>query len=183
MRPGTLDHPFTLPLRQYKFEAWGSPDLAPLRPCRSERTQKSKQSTVALRDLLSETSAERSYVSLPPPQSTDFLQYWTAFQLVQQGQNPYDPQLMLALQKSLGLTAELPVMMWNPPWLLLLLSPVLHLELSTALAAWRIISLLLSIASCLLLLRSINSKHRSANGFFGLLTLGASLSLWWGIET
>jgi hypothetical protein len=68
--------------------------------------------------------------------TNDFIEYWTAFQLFFSQQNPYDPELMLHLQSQLGWTAQTPLMMWNPPWLLLLLWPILTLDFGTAASVW-----------------------------------------------
>ncbi len=55
----------------------------------------------------------------------DFIQYWSANELWLDGQNPYHPQEVLNLQKNLGYTHKEPTMMWNPPWLLPLISPLM----------------------------------------------------------
>lgn len=60
----------------------------------------------------------------------DFIQYWSAHLLAQSGQPIYDPQGMLELQHSVAPAITKPIMMWNPPWLLLLMKPLLGVEFS-----------------------------------------------------
>ena len=57
--------------------------------------------------------------------TTDFLEFWSAFQLFEPGGNPYHPEALWDLQKELGRTQDHPVLLWNPPWILVLFSPVL----------------------------------------------------------
>ena len=49
---------------------------------------------------------------------SDFVEYWSAGQLLRGGQNPYDVDALHAVQQELGWTREQPLRMWNPPWLL-----------------------------------------------------------------
>ena len=67
----------------------------------------------------------------------DFIEYWSAFQLLLEGQNPYSPPLMLEIQKNLGPRGE-PMMMWNPPWLLIMFAPLLSFEFSLSAKIWSI---------------------------------------------
>jgi hypothetical protein len=53
----------------------------------------------------------------------DFVEYWSAGKLMLQRGNPYDPSQMEALQREIGRTYDVPVMMWNPPWTLALVMP------------------------------------------------------------
>ena len=55
----------------------------------------------------------------------DFIEYWCAYQLARTGQNPYDSSLLLTFQRSIGWSEAHALMMWNPPWLLTVLSPIL----------------------------------------------------------
>lgn len=65
----------------------------------------------------------------------DFIQYWTAYGTARAGLDPYSPAQMLAGEKALGWNSPVPLMMWNPPWLLLLFAPILMVpyELSSKL--------------------------------------------------
>lgn len=79
-------------------------------------------------------------VPLWPFGARDFVQYWSAFHLLMQGHNPYDSLQMLGVQESIGFPGELPVLMWNPPWLLILLAPLLWLDFSTATMGWVVLN-------------------------------------------
>ena len=56
-------------------------------------------------------------------QIDDYVEYWAAGNLNLKGGNPYDPQQLLPLQHAAGRFFGVPVMMWNPPWMLLLAMP------------------------------------------------------------
>src|ERR1700687_1555271 len=57
---------------------------------------------------------------LPPD---DFVEYWAAGRLNAAGENPYDPEKLLPLERQAGRDTDEAVMMWNPPWTLLLVMP------------------------------------------------------------
>lgn len=57
--------------------------------------------------------------------SLDYIEYYSAFKLFISEKNPYDALELLKIQQSLGRDVPKPLMMWNPPWLLLLMAPVL----------------------------------------------------------
>jgi hypothetical protein len=71
----------------------------------------------------------------------DFVEYWSAGHLNANGQNPYDPELMFALETKLRPDLGEPVMMWNPPWTLALVMPVSFLQCDAAHLVWLILSL------------------------------------------
>lgn len=54
----------------------------------------------------------------------DLVEYWAAGKLNASGQNPYDPDALLSLQKEAGWLYDEPDMMWNPPWTLALVMPL-----------------------------------------------------------
>jgi len=68
--------------------------------------------------------------------TADFIEYWSANRLFLSGMDPYNPDGLLGLQRTVltaaGVAIERPLMMWNPPWLLLLLAPVLSLDFQPA---------------------------------------------------
>jgi hypothetical protein len=70
------------------------------------------------------------------PGTIDFIQYWSAWRLMQQGANPYDPQLLTQLQSSLTGDSEHLILSWNPPWTFVALSPVLSLPFGQAASIW-----------------------------------------------
>ena len=59
--------------------------------------------------------------SIFPPD--DFVEYWAAGRLNATGQNPYDGELLLPLEREAGRDTDEPIMMWNPPWTLTLVMP------------------------------------------------------------
>lgn len=75
-------------------------------------------------------------LSFGGPGTVDFIQYWSAFQLWISGKNPYDPELILGLQQQLGLVDTKPITLWAPPWVLILLAPVLVLPFEQAALLW-----------------------------------------------
>jgi len=70
----------------------------------------------------------------------DFAVYWAAGRLNASGQNPYDVEPLLELQRQIGRSVEeLPpetVRMWNPPWALVLFTPFGMLPYPLARALW-----------------------------------------------
>ncbi len=68
--------------------------------------------------------------------SNYFIEYWSAFRLFFGQSNPYEPERMLVLQNQPGWTAQNPLMIWNPPWLLLILWAFLCRDFSTAASIW-----------------------------------------------
>ena len=79
--------------------------------------------------------------------SIDFVQYWSAYHLLVGGANPYDPQLTLTMQCSVGLHCTYPRTTYTPPWLWLLMSPVLRQPFETAVWMWSQVSIALALAS------------------------------------
>ena len=78
----------------------------------------------------------------------DFVEYYAAGRLNAFGQNPYDGNLLLDLERKAGRDTDEPVMMWNPPWTLTLAMPVGLIEPSSARVAqlfWLAVSLVLVI--------------------------------------
>ncbi|OVE80465.1 hypothetical protein BVY02_00045 [bacterium J17] len=80
----------------------------------------------------------------------DFVQYWSAYTLFSVGENPYDPSLMVEVQKGLGLNEARPVMMWNPPWLMVMMSPILSLSFPTSVVCWFLLSVCLFFGTALI---------------------------------
>ncbi len=79
--------------------------------------------------------------------TVDFVQFWSAASLLLEGDNPYDPQLLQRVQKGLGRPGTEPLLMWNPPWLLIVLFPVLSLDFSLATLLWLTLNLGMVLAS------------------------------------
>lgn len=81
--------------------------------------------------------------SVFPPD--DFVEYWAAGRLNLHGQNPYDGDLLLPLERQAGRDTAEPVMMWNPPWTLTLVMPVGGLPARLAQLLWLAASLALVV--------------------------------------
>lgn len=62
----------------------------------------------------------------------DFVQYWAGARAFLDGQNPYDPAVMLAIQQGLVGSAIEVVRIWNPPWALSIFLPLGYFTFSTA---------------------------------------------------
>ena len=71
----------------------------------------------------------------------DFIEYWAAARLLMEGKNPYSPELMLALQRSIGWTDERPLMMWNPPWALSVVLPFGFFSFEVGRFLWLLVNL------------------------------------------
>lgn len=80
--------------------------------------------------------------------STDFIQYWTALQLAASGENPYHAADLLLQQQALVPERMQVLMMWNPPWILLLLYPVLTLPWEQSYTVWLVINCLIGLWVC-----------------------------------
>ncbi len=83
--------------------------------------------------------------------SNDFIEYWSAGQLLREGRDPYDLEALYVIQKGVGWSKERPLAMWNPPWLLVLLYPLLTLPFGTAVAVWLALSSTILLGCTLLI--------------------------------
>ncbi len=75
----------------------------------------------------------------------DFVEYYAAGKLNLQGQNPYNPQLLLPIEIEAGRKLDEAVMMWNPPWTLTLVMPFSLIDANTAKVVWVLVDLVLLI--------------------------------------
>jgi hypothetical protein len=91
----------------------------------------------------------------------DFIQYWTAFKFFINGENPYDIEATRALQCSLGHDCDQVLVSWNPPWLLILMSPVLLLPFTMAAKGWVVVGFALSAAAAFLVADCYRQDLRS----------------------
>ncbi len=111
----------------------------------------------------------------------DFIEYWSAFNLAQRQQGAYDPQAMLLVQNSIRPT-NLPLMMWNPPWLLSFYAPVLRLPFHQSARAFLFLHLAFLGGAFFLGLRTISSLTGKSNSTSrtGLIVLFAlSCPVFW----
>jgi len=89
---------------------------------------------------------------------SDSLEYWSALRIWIDGGNPYDPQLMLGLQNSVRPT-EQALMMWNPPWLLIIMAPILQFDFQTSAIIFRALNILMFLVSVLLLSKAFSFEN------------------------
>lgn len=82
------------------------------------------------------SASGRSLTVEPIHLTTDFVEYWAAARLILAGDNPYSPEKMLHLQRSVGWKKDSPLLMWNPPWVLFFLLPFGFFNYQTGLLAW-----------------------------------------------
>jgi hypothetical protein len=72
----------------------------------------------------------------------DFIQYWSAWELMVHGKNPYDPSLLHATQSALIDGEAGLVYSWNPPWTYTLLAPFLTLPFTASATIWMVFEVL-----------------------------------------
>jgi len=77
----------------------------------------------------------------------DFVEYWSASRLLLNGGNPYAPDELLQLQRSVGWGSDAALIMWNPPWTLPFIVPFGLLGFNLSQFAW-LFSQLLLILTC-----------------------------------
>jgi hypothetical protein len=92
-------------------------------------------------------SIVRAAVSLHILPLNDFIEYWAAGRVFLDGGDPYNPEAMLKVQQSLGWQSSTPLMMWNPPWTLLLVAPFAAMPFWVARAIWFLLNVVLSIVA------------------------------------
>ena len=85
--------------------------------------------------------------------SHDFIEYWSAARLLWHGGNPYDPATLLAVERAAGWPEPQPLLMWNPPWTLVLVLPLALLPFGLATVVWLLLRLGLVLGSGVLLWR------------------------------
>ena len=88
----------------------------------------------------------------------DLAEYWASAIALWSGQNPYDPQIIKAIQSPYIEPQYLPVLMWNPPIIFALIAPLTFLSLDQAVVAWTFLQTAFYVCSALLLSRLLNSK-------------------------
>ena len=88
----------------------------------------------------------------------DFIEYWSAYSVLVAGGNPYDPQAMLAVQQGLGSNVSSPLMMWLPPWALLLLFPILPFDFQDSATIWLLCNVFFAIGAGTLSVAAFSSS-------------------------
>jgi hypothetical protein len=66
----------------------------------------------------------------------DFVEYWSAGHVLLEGGNPFDPEQLFPVQRSMYHDVRKTVMMWNPPWTLPLVVPFAALPWRLAQFLW-----------------------------------------------
>lgn len=92
--------------------------------------------------------------------SNDFVEYWAAGRLLLAGENPYDPEALLAVERAVGWPKTKPLMMWNPPWTLLLVAPFALLPFKVGVLAWLLTNIVLLMACSVILWREVSFQIR-----------------------
>ena len=82
---------------------------------------------------------------------SDFVEYWAAASLTLEGQNPYDPALMLQAQRAAGFSGTEPLLMLNPPPVLSLILPFGAMPYRQAALLWLIVNTVALLWSCIAL--------------------------------
>jgi Glycosyltransferase family 87 len=82
--------------------------------------------------------------------SHDFLEYWSAYRALRAGADPYDGLVLHPIERDAGQSPGTTLFMWNPPWTVLLIAPVLECPFPAACLAWIVCNLALLAAIGLL---------------------------------
>lgn len=134
---------------------------------------------------------------------SDFMQYWAAVQAADSGKNPYDSSIVIEIERQIDPSLKKAVMMWNPPWLLLVLKPFCTGSFETSVSLWLAANIVFLLASLFFLIgffdngKAVFSSFSKAVVFLAatfsfypawnnissgqsglLLTFGLSLFLW-----
>ena len=88
----------------------------------------------------------------------DYVQYWTAGRQLLDGRNPYDPDELIEMQRSMFAGHLKTVMMWNPPWTLPIALPFAALPWRLAQFLWLGLQLVAVLVSADLLWRIYGGK-------------------------
>lgn len=80
------------------------------------------------------------------PADKDYISYWSAAHLAAQHVNPYGEASVLSIEKAQGYRSDKPLIMRNPPWMLVLIAPLRFIGPRLGLVVW-----MASIFFCLFL--------------------------------
>ena len=113
--------------------------------------------------------------------TSDFLEYWSAYRQYVAGLDPYDPWALSRIQAEVGSHRSSPIMMWNPPWLLTLLDPVLRLNFTAASRTWLALNIVFLVACLVLAFRLAKFEARPAA--LALAALAFLIPIWNSLYT
>jgi hypothetical protein len=101
----------------------------------------------ASRLLMGDTvhAATTNAAASDPKHVRDFVEYWAATRLLLTGNNPYGPQELFELQRSVGWTDSIPLLMWNPPWTLSLILPFGLASFDVAQFLWLLLNIFIVV--------------------------------------
>lgn len=102
-----------------------------------------------------------SFHILKQPGQVDLLQYWAAAKLVAQGENPYDPQKIMAVEMSEPTMRSIlnePIIMWNPPTAIPLIYLMGELDFPEARIVWLLLTILAFALAVLLGIKSSGAR-------------------------
>ena len=103
--------------------------------------------------------------------TNDFIEYWAAARLLLNHGNAYSPTELLQLQRSVGWTQAMPLLMWNPPWTLPLILPFGLLNHDTAQSLWFLLHSVIIFLGAQLLWRLYGATPSPSRvGWLALLT-------------
>jgi hypothetical protein len=80
-----------------------------------------------------------------PKYVRDFVEYWAATRLLLTGNNPYSPQELFELQRSVGWRDSIPLLMWNPPWTLSFTLPFGLVSFDVAQLLWLLLNIFIVV--------------------------------------
>jgi Glycosyltransferase family 87 len=80
-----------------------------------------------------------------PKHVRDFVEYWAATRLLLTGNNPYGPTELFELQRSVGWTDSIPLLMWNPPWALSIILPFGLASFDVAQFLWLLLNIFIVV--------------------------------------
>ena len=98
---------------------------------------------VSSADFINPCIASAQTMNSQPTGVRDFVEYWSASRLLLNGGNPYAPDQLLQLQRSVGWGSGAALIMWNPPWTLPFTLPFGLLNFNLSQFAWLFSQLLL----------------------------------------
>ncbi len=100
--------------------------------------------------------------------TTDFIQYWAAAKLLIEGKNPYDSIAMVEVEQTIDSVRTEPILMWNPPWTLVLALPFALLPFGIASWFWLVVNVALAL-TCGMLLWHMYLRGRNLRIWLGAL--------------